>query len=171
MFDSEATSEQVVCAVSSMRPHELDLHCVLDYSPLADVGDIDVWNQYSFNNEDVRAAKIKGLTLLRDFDVYDVVPESQAEGRKHITTKWEIAAKGGEIKCRMVARKFKWLEERDDVFAPASLALTSKVIDFLSCKDDDENDPMVTFIANCVSAVLQAPQVDEWHRMLCNAPG
>eukprot|EP00971_Amphidinium_carterae_P104207 2063755-Amphidinium_carterae.2 len=119
MIESEATSDQIVCAVSSMRPHELDLHCVLDYSALAGMEDIDVWNQSSFNNEDVRAAKIKGLNLLREFDVYDVVPESQAEGKKHITTKWETAARRGKIKCRMVAREFKWLEERDDGFAPA----------------------------------------------------
>ena len=72
------------------------------------------------------------------------------------------------MKCRIVGREFKWLEERDDVFAPASSGLTSRTVDQNALKDDDDpDDEMVTFIIDCVSAFYQTPEDTECY---CDPP-
>eukprot|EP00971_Amphidinium_carterae_P119818 2373508-Amphidinium_carterae.1 len=98
-----------------MRPSELDLHDKLDYHDLHLLSDeIDKLNSSEFHSDEVREGKIKHLEILEEFGVFDVISEEEASVMKKVSTKWEIAARGGNVKCRFVAREFKWLEERDD---------------------------------------------------------
>eukprot|EP00971_Amphidinium_carterae_P116568 2309127-Amphidinium_carterae.1 len=147
--------------LSKKKRSELDLHELPEYSLLEGMDEIDDDNNRGFNNEEVRVGKVVGLKVLDDFSVYQVVPTNHSHGKKCLDVKWEIGVRGGKLKCRVVAREFRFLEERDDTFAPASLGLTGRFIDFMSMKDSDPSDPMVVFIADAVSAFLQAPQVDE----------
>ena len=41
---------------------------------------------------------------------------------------------------------------RDDVFAPASSSMTSRVIDFAAMKDDDSDDELCCFEVDCTCA-------------------
>ena len=108
-------------------------------------------------------AKVAGLELLDEFSVYEVVPTDRTYGKKFVDTKCEIAQRGGRLKARVVGREFRFLDpQRDGVFAPASLGTTSRLIDFLVLKEKGQrNNPMVTFVADCVSAFLQTDQKEE----------
>eukprot|EP00971_Amphidinium_carterae_P350904 6491802-Amphidinium_carterae.1 len=161
-FNEDENATMQVNMVGSMQPSELDVHDKLNYSDLDLMSvEIDKMNSSEYHPDEVREGKIKHLETLEEFGVFKVISEHEATSMKKVSTKWEIAARGGTVKCRFVAREFKWLEERDDVFAPASLALTSRVVDYLMCKDDKEEDRLVGFIADCTSAFLQAPQDEE----------
>ena len=98
------------------------------------------------------------------------MPEAQAEGKQKVDTKWERRDRAGRLKCRLVGRDFKWLEERDDLYAPGSTAGTSRVIDILSLKDggaegaaEDDPEEMVTFVGDCCSAYYQTPEEGEFY--------
>ena len=131
----------------------------LDYSTLADNDVVLERNVTEFSDEEVAHGKIKGLELLDEFEVYDVVNEKVAAGKSFVDTKWDISWRAGALKCRLVGREYKWSVDRDDVFAPASSSLTSRVIDFIAMKDDDdEHDPMCTFVVDCTSAFYQTPE-------------
>ena len=147
-----------VCEVES-----LDLCERLDYSSLIENAEFDKFNYSGFSDEDVRVAKVAGLELLDEFSVYEVVPTDRTYGKKFVDTKWEIAQRGGKLKARVVGREFRFLDpQRDGVFAPASLGTTSRLIDFLVLKEKGQrNNPMVTFVADCVSAFLQTDQKEE----------
>ena len=79
-----------------------------------------------------------------------MVDEEITRGKPFVDTKWEISWRAGELKCRMVGCEYKWSVDRDDVFAPASSSLTSRIVDYIAMKDDsDESDPMCTFVVDC----------------------
>eukprot|EP00969_Alexandrium_andersonii_P105309 4646537-Alexandrium_andersonii.AAC.1 len=78
--------------------------------------------------------------------------------------KWVVSHGKDGCKARIVGREFKWSVERDDVFAVATTPLTGRLIDFLSLKDDDDpDDPLVTFVADCVSAYYRTPEDEEFY--------
>ena len=82
--------------------------------------EMEHYNKSAFPSDVVAKAKEKGLNLLDEFSVYEVRPASDAEGKKKVDCRWEISLRGSEVKARIVGREYRWLEERDDVFAPAS---------------------------------------------------
>ena len=141
-----------------------ELHEKLDYSCLAGLEELDHYNSSHFDGEDVARGKIKGLDLLDEFGVYEVHPSNAAFDKKKVDTKWEISMRAGELKCRLVGREFKFLEDRDDLFAPGSTAASCRVVDYLALKDDDDpSDPLVTFIGDCISAYYQTPELEEFY--------
>jgi len=153
------------------RPHEGDsemvgatLHEVPDYEALWDI-DWDAVNKTGFANADVCAGKIEGLKAADEFGIYSVVPtKSLSADAKKVDTKWDIKISKGRVKCRIVGREFRWLEQRDDTFAPTSGNRTSRVVDFEALKaDTDENDPMVCFEADCCSAFYQTPEEEDFY--------
>jgi hypothetical protein len=122
------------------------------------------YNKSAFPSDVVAEAKEKGLNVLDEFGVYEIKHPSAAIGKKKVDCRWEINLRGAEVKARIVGREYRWLEERDDVFAPASSSLTSRCIDFLGMKDDDDpDDPLVTFIADCISAYYQTPEEEKFY--------
>jgi len=134
----------------------------LDYSTLIGNDVVLDRNKTEYTDEEVAKGKIKGLDLLDQFEVYKVVDEEITRGKPFVDTKWEISWRAGELKCRMVGREYKWSVDRDDVFAPASSSLTSRVVDYIAMKDDlDESDPMCTFVVDCTSAFYQTPEEEE----------
>jgi hypothetical protein len=100
----------------------------LDYSTLRDLPGMEHYNKSAFPSDVVAKAKEKGFNLLDEFGVYDTRPISDAEGKKKVDCRSEISLRGLEVKAHIVGREYRWLEERDDVFAPASSSLTSRYI-------------------------------------------
>ena len=96
----------------------------------------DLKDEASENIEDeaTLAAKRKELDKLKLFKVAEDVPAHQAVGKKWISTRWEIDHRVGEVRARFVAREFKRCEWREDLFAPSSSQLTSKLIDWLALR-------------------------------------
>ena len=110
------------------------------------------------------AGKLVGLNLLDEFEVYAIEPRGSEVEKKHVDTKWEIAMRAGALKCRLVGREFKSLEDRDDLFAPGSTASTGRMVDIMAMKDDDDpGDPLVTIIGDCISAYYQTPETEEFY--------
>ena len=141
-----------------------ELHEKIDYSSLESLEEIEVFNRTQYDNKEVAEGKAVGLELLDEFGVYGVEPSSAAAGKHKVDTKWEIAMRGGVLKCRLVGREFRFLEERDDVFAPGSTSTTSRVVDYCALKDDDDpDDPLVTFVGDCISAFYQTPEEEEFY--------
>ncbi len=135
----------------------------LDFSFLAESEPPEAWLVSGMDPQAVMDGKVVGLELLESFGVVAAVPRAQAEGHRIVTTRWEIQPKGDVIKCRIVAREYKWLELRDDVFAPASSAITSRVIDHIGLK----HPLYVTFIMDCVSAYYQTEETEECYAEPC----
>jgi len=135
------------------RADAAGLHENPDYSCLTEIEELDWYNKSFFDSKDVMEGKVVGLNLLDEFQVYDVAPKAAAFGKKKVDTKWEISMRAGALKCRLVGREFKTLEDRDDLFAPGSTASTSRMVDYLALKDDDDiDDPIVKFIGDMISA-------------------
>ena len=140
---------------------ESDVGCSdekIDYEPLKQCDDALVLNNTTFTNEEIIQGKIDGLEMLDKYHVYDVEPVQNAEGQPQVDTRWEIRWTGGRLKCRLVGREFKWSVMRDDVFAPASSSMTSRVIDFAAMKDDDSDDELCCFEVDCTCVFYQAPE-------------
>ncbi|CAK0811260.1 unnamed protein product, partial [Prorocentrum cordatum] len=76
---------------------------------------------------------------------------------KKIKARREPQMRGCICKWRYVAQEFKWMEQRDDVFAASSSAQTSRLVDFVSIKEENHG----TFIADCVKAYYQADQTEK----------
>lgn len=70
--------------------------------------------------------------------------------------RWGPQKRGSEGKWRYVAQEFKWMENRDDVFAASSTAQMSRMIDFVSMKEEAHG----TFVTDCVKAYYQADQLE-----------
>ena len=77
------------------------------------------------------------MKLLDEFKVVEEVPASRVKpGCKWVDTTWDVTYRAGKLKCRWVAREFKSLESREDLFAPGSTTSTARLVDILSLKDE-----------------------------------
>ncbi|CAK0856887.1 unnamed protein product, partial [Prorocentrum cordatum] len=107
------------------------------------------------------AVELKGkreaLEVLAHYGVHRDIPRSESGEFKKIRARWEPQMRGGVCKWRYVAQEFKWMEQRDDVFAASSSARTSRLVDFVSIKEENHG----TFIADCVKAYYQADQTEK----------
>ena len=103
---------------------------------------------------------------METFDLVEVVPSAAARGKAKVDTKWEIIWRGGKLKCRLYGREFKWSVDRDDVFAPSTSGLTSRVIDYVAMKlgcevanDPDSNangeDDVVCFVVDALQPSIR----------------
>ena len=144
------------------------LHDTPDYSSLEDL-DWSVLNRSAFADKDVCQGKIEGLKIADEYGIYEVVQKSDTPGdARKVDTKWDIKFSKGRVKCRLVGREYKWLEQRDDTFAPTSGNKTSRAIDVFAMKTDtDPNDPMVVWIGDCISAFYQAVETEDFY---CDPP-
>ena len=59
------------------------------------------------------------------------------------------------------------MEQPDDVFAASSSAQTSRLVDFVSIKEENHG----TFIADCVKAYYQADQTEMMRGATARVPG
>ena len=99
----------------------------------------------------------EGLAMLDEFDVYDVAPLRNADGKDLVSSRGEAKLRGdGTVKWRFVGREFKWMEVRDDVFSPGSSINTSRTIDLIAAKET-----WPSFTADGVSAYYQTPEQNE----------
>ncbi|CAK0813201.1 unnamed protein product [Prorocentrum cordatum] len=107
------------------------------------------------------AVELKGkreaLEVLAHYGVHRDIPRSESGEFKKIRARWEPQMRGGICKWRYVAQEFKWMEQRDDVFAASSSAQTSRLVDFVSNKVENHG----AFIADCVKAYYQADQTEK----------
>ena len=107
----------------------------LDYSKLSDIEEVEYYN----NIAKVLEAKAKGLGLLDEYGAYTVHARQVSNGKKKVDTKWGVKLQSdGSIKARLCGREYKWLEERDGCFAPTSSGATSRMVDYLAMKGDDD---------------------------------
>ncbi|CAK0827956.1 unnamed protein product [Prorocentrum cordatum] len=107
------------------------------------------------------AVELKGkreaLEVLAHYGAHRDIPRSESGEFKKIRARWEPQTRGGICKWRYVAQEFKWMEQRDDVFAASLSAQTSRLVDFVSIKEENHG----TFIADCVKAYYQADQTEK----------
>ena len=106
----------------------------------------------------VGKAKALEIANLKSFNVFQVVPRGVADGKKHITTRWEVSYKEdqGLIRARFVAREFKRFGKRYDVFAAATEQTTSRLIDFVGLQ------LYLCFLTfDFSTAFLNAPETEE----------
>ncbi|CAK0815286.1 unnamed protein product, partial [Prorocentrum cordatum] len=101
--------------------------------------------------------KREALEVLAHYGVHGDVPRSEGGEFKRIRARWGPQMRGGICKWRYVAQEFKWMEQRDDVFAASSSAQTSRLVDFVRIKEENHG----TFIADCVKAYYQADQTEK----------
>lgn len=72
------------------------------------------------NSEDEEKMQAKESCKLLEFGVFDVVPDEQAWGRNHVTSRWEIASRVDAVQARFVAWEFRRCEVVDHTSAPSS---------------------------------------------------
>ena len=120
----------------------------LDYHVLEDMDADEIGVPDGLTLEAARAGKREALEMLEHYGVFEAKPIDELDGIKRLRARWEPQRRGDEIKWRYVAQEFKWMEERDDCFAAASTATTSKIVDFIGLKTSDA----VTFAADCIKA-------------------
>ncbi len=111
----------------------------------------------SLTDDEELAGKKGALEMLAHYGVYKDVPADQCHDLKELRARWEPQTRGEQVKWRYVAQEFKWMETRDDVFAASSSAQTSRMVDFVSIKEEGYG----TFVADCVKAYYQADQLKE----------
>ena len=120
----------------------------LDYSVLEDMEADEIIVPEGMTLEAARKGKREALEMLEHYGVFEARPIDELGGIKCLRARWEPQRRGDEIKWRYVAQEFKWMEERDDCFAAASTATTSKIVDFIGLNTPEA----VTFAADCVKA-------------------
>ena len=129
----------------------------IDYAPL-DGLTVDMLSKISgLTDEQELAGKKEVLEMLAHYGVYEDIPTADAQCMKELRARWEPQARGDIVKWRYVAQEFKWMETRDDVFAASSTAQMSRMVDFVSIKEEGYG----TFFADCVKAYYQADQLEE----------
>ena len=131
----------------------------LDLSPLDDIDLGMEWYHWEDEAKSVRAAKRAAIEQLRAYGVFEDIPIEQAmeEELKYIKARWLRQQRVGEPdKVRYVAQEFAWQEQRDDCFAAASTAQTSRLVDFVALRED-----WGTFTADCVRAYYQSKQLEK----------
>ena len=147
--ESETKRMRFAAAVSLDEP--------VDYKPLEGLT-IDLLSKIStLSDAEELEGKRGALAMLAHYGVYKDVPADECQGMKELRARWEPQTRGSEVKWRYVAQEFKWMETRDDVFAASSTAQTSRMVDFVSIKEDGYG----TFVADCVKAYYQADQLEE----------
>ncbi|CAK0789057.1 unnamed protein product, partial [Prorocentrum cordatum] len=145
-----------------------DISEALDYTALLTAKELTHLGSSGFPQEEATEALDKGLKLCDEFGIYSVHPRAASDGKKKVDAKWEKKDRAGVLKYRLVGREFAWLEERDDLFAPGSTSLTSRTIDFLSQKDDDDPDGrLVVAVGDVSGACCQVPGKEEFY---CDPP-
>ena len=126
----------------------------IDYGPLAQLADEDFFTSAGLDPEQLIKEVQKGLHMLDEFKVYEVVPASQAVGQELVSSRGEAKTTGdGTIKWRFVGREFKWTQVRDDVFSPGSSTNASRTIGFVAAKEQ-----WPTLCADGISAYHQTPE-------------
>ena len=112
----------------------------------------------------VHAAELKvgtdlALEKLRGNEVYLDTPTSEAEGGKYVDCRWENRwvwdGTSWVVKCRWVAREFKWKAWRDDLYCAGSSPECNRFIDALALKED-----VYTFELDVVDAYYTAPETE-----------
>ena len=87
----------------------------------------------TLTDEQVQVGKLRELSQMESFKIYRTATRKEASDCKHITTRWEVQMRHDKDKrpfarCRFVAREFRRGDPRDDIFAPASSAITSRIV-------------------------------------------
>ncbi|CAK0889662.1 unnamed protein product, partial [Prorocentrum cordatum] len=108
--------------------------------------------------DEIEEAKKLEIKRLEDFGAFQVAPTEASKGKRVIATKWHLTWKAEEkiTRARFVVREFAKFAKRFDVFAPASTATTSKVMNFIAMQLF-----LLTFCFDFSSAFFNAPENEE----------
>ena len=113
----------------------------------------------SDDNPRVIAGKQLELERFSDFDCYEVIPASERGDAVYLGARWEKSWKWNEAtneydcRARYVGQEFKWLEWRDDLFAPAAGHDLSRLVDFMVMKRG-----LTGFTCDASNAYFHAPE-------------
>ena len=132
-------SKQPQCSADELGPGSLD-----DSNPL------------------VIAGKAEELARCKEFQTFKVVPwdEVAADAIK-ITARWEKSwkwkpEKGWFCRARYVGREYRWMEVREDLFAPSATSDTARVIDVIALREG-----WSTSTADATNAFYHAPEHED----------
>ncbi len=117
----------------------------------------------------VAAGTARCLEGLARYGVVDLVPRKHAKGKAisarldHVW-KWSSESKGWEVKTRYVAREYKWMEKRDDLFTPGATQHEGRIVDFIALREDQ---PTFTLDAEDAYYHVNEPE-DVWVEALAS---
>ena len=121
--------------------------------------------------------------LLRKGVLEELSADDDTSAYKELSSKfvrtWRQKQRGGQLmffrRARLVAREYRWLErDREDLYAPATSALTTKLLPWLYCElrrqhqDSDDDDEVGVIALDIKDAFLNVPQD---RPMLARIPG
>eukprot|EP00971_Amphidinium_carterae_P275603 5468732-Amphidinium_carterae.1 len=108
-------------------------------------------------NEDIARERRSQLLMFEEWDAFDLVPPADTKEDKFIDVTWVTEWRGLDgWRCRCVARDYKKLSHRDDLFAATTSSNTARIID---CGAVSRKQP--TFTADATKAYLQVPEPEE----------
>eukprot|EP00971_Amphidinium_carterae_P241184 4788299-Amphidinium_carterae.1 len=106
---------------------------------------------------DIKDEKMAELQVFWDWNAFELVPRAQVKPEKTVDVKWIVEWRGkAGWRTRCVAREYRWLEQRDDIFAPTTSGATARVIDAVAIKRGWH-----TFTADATKAYLQVDEPEE----------
>ena len=89
-----------------------------------------------------------------ELEVYELVDDEVARTHKKLSTKWHTVRKSeGTVRSRFVAREFRSLEVKMDLFAASGTAVTAKLIVTIAAKKQ-----WWTMTGDISNAFLHAPE-------------
>ena len=107
----------------------------------------------------VIAGKDLELQRFLDFECYKVIPKDEKGDALHLGTRWEETWKWNEAtqyydgRARFVGQEFKWLEWRDDLYAPSAGHDLSRLADYIVMRRG-----MTCFTCDASNAYFHAPE-------------
>eukprot|EP00971_Amphidinium_carterae_P350150 6491406-Amphidinium_carterae.1 len=113
--------------------------------------------------EDIKQERRSELLAFEDWKVFSLVPPEETDQSRFIDVRWVDEWRGTDgWRCRCVAREYRWLEYRDDLFAATTSCNTSRIIDVLAV-----HRAQPTWTADATKAYLQ---VDETETVFVKPP-
>eukprot|EP00971_Amphidinium_carterae_P172226 3414412-Amphidinium_carterae.2 len=136
---------------------------VLDVDEALKKNEEEVQPNPETKEEDIKRERRNELLAFEDWRVFSLVPPEETEQSKFIDVRWVDEWRGTDgWRCRCVAREYKWLEYRDDLFAATTSCNTSRIIDTLAV-----HLAQPTWTADATKAYLQ---VDETEKIFVKPP-
>eukprot|EP00971_Amphidinium_carterae_P032112 632282-Amphidinium_carterae.4 len=153
--------------IETKQVHTADCPELNEEIPIEDMPDLDIEMLLNKNSteiepnwetaeEDIKKEKIE-LQVFWDWKAFELVPRSEVKQDKLVDVKWVTEWRGKQgWRTRCVAREYRWLDQRDDVFAPTTMGATARLVDALAIKRCWH-----TFTADATKAYLQVEEPEE----------
>ena len=121
--------------------------------------DVEDWTGHviaGYPGELVQRGMEKEMKHMGAFDVFEEVDADVAIGKEVISLGWVYKPKGDEIRCRLVARQYAWMEKRDDTFAATPSSVSLRCVLAVAAMEN-----RFVQVADFTTAFLNAPLSEE----------